>query len=146
MSPLTSLVPIYLLETKRWDFYGVLELWILMVDIGSVLPKNEEEEEKEEDPPNGPHSSLYSRPPWIWATARYGRECTWPRTPLLTHACACATILGQVMLSSPNTIARARVSPTHTHARAPPLDFPALVQFLRFVSCSISHHFICLST
>ena len=98
--------------------------------------KNEEDEEKEED------SSLYSRSPWIWATTCYGRECTWPRTPLLTHACACATTPGQVKLSSPNTIARAQASPTHTHARAPPLGFPALVQFLRFASYSIFRHFI----
>ena len=66
MSPLTSLVPIYLLETERWDFYGVLELWILMVDIGSVLPKNEEEEEKEEDPP------MVHAPPYIADLPGYG--------------------------------------------------------------------------
>ena len=90
------------------------------------MPKKEEEEENEEEGEKEEDSSLYSRAHLATHALAHARmrvrHLPWPshQTPLLAH----------------------EFPPTHTHARAPPLHFPTLVQFLRFASYSIFRHFV----
>ena len=91
MSPLASLVPIYLLETKRWDFYGVFGALDFNGGHWERFPQMKKkrkmkiEGEKEED------SSLYSRAHLATHALAHARmrvrHHPWPShlTPLLAH-------------------------------------------------------------